>query len=124
MNNATTSGARPTILLLEDEMLPALVVEGVLSDAGYDVVGPVPNVEQALELLRGSRVDAAILDLNLHGTFSYDVGNRCDALGIPWGVTTGYEPQTLDLAARDIPILVKPFTEAQLLAMVAGLLGR
>lgn len=124
MNTITATGARPTILLLEDEMLPALVVEGVLSDAGYDVVGPVPNAEQALQLLRGSRVDAAILDLNLHGTFSYDVGNRCDELGIPWGVTTGYEPQTLDLAARNIPILVKPFTDEQLLEMVARLLGR
>lgn len=123
MEDATTHGARPTILLLEDEMLPALLVENILSGAGYDVVGPVPNVEQALALLRATRVDAAILDLNMHGTFSYDVGNRCDDLGIPWGVTTGYEAQTLELAARNIPILVKPFTDAQLLGLVSALLS-
>jgi CheY-like chemotaxis protein len=54
-------------------MLPAPVVEGILTDAGYDVVGPVPNVEQALALLRSSRVDAAVLDINMNGAFSCDV---------------------------------------------------
>jgi len=124
MGNEATEGRRPTILLLEDEMLPALIVEGILSDAGYDVVGPVPNVEQALELLRESRVDAAILDINMHGTFSYDVGNRCDELAIPWGVTTGYDPKTLDLGPAARPILMKPFTDVQLLGMVEDLLQR
>ncbi|MCW1430797.1 response regulator [Novosphingobium sp. JCM 18896] len=124
MDDAGAERPRRTILLLEDEMLPALIVEGILSDAGYDVVGPVPNVEEALALLRGARVDAALLDLNIQGTFSYDVGERCEELGIPWGVTTGYEAQSQQLSARDIPVLMKPFTDEQLLAMVADLLDR
>lgn len=124
METAASKGVRPTILLLEDEMLPALVVEGILTDAGYDVVGPVPDVQQALALLRSSRVDAAVLDINMNGAFSYDVGARCDSLGIPWGVTTGYEPVNLDLGSRDIPVLMKPFTEGQLLSMVEHLLRR
>ena len=124
MDDAGAERPRRTILLLEDEMLPALIVEGVLSDAGYDVVGPVPNVEEALALLRGARVDAALLDLHIQGAFSYDVGERCEELGIPWGVTTGYEAQSQQLSSRDIPVLMKPFTDEQLLAMVADLLDR
>ena len=112
------------ILLLEDEMLPALVVEEILSDAGYDVVGPIPNVREAIQLLRDSPIDAAILDLNIQGEFSYDVGKRCDELGIPWGVTTGYAESKLDPALQHVPILMKPFTDEALLAMVAQLLGR
>src|SRR3954454_7390819 len=57
------AGAR--VLVVEDEFVIALEVEFLLRDFGCEVLGPVPSVVRALELLGRERPDAALLDLNL-----------------------------------------------------------
>jgi CheY-like chemotaxis protein len=62
---------KPCILVLEDEMIIAMFAEMALEEIGCTVVGPVGRVDEALALLEGGRVDAALLDLNLgRGTTS------------------------------------------------------
>src|SRR5437762_14309152 len=41
------------VLVVEDEMMIAMLVEDMLSDLGCDVVGPAHGLEAALELARG-----------------------------------------------------------------------
>ena len=57
------AGAR--VLVVKDEFLIALEVEFLLRDFGCEVLGPVPSVVRALELLGRERPDAALLDLDL-----------------------------------------------------------
>ena len=59
---------RPAILVVEDDYMIADDLRRDLEAAGARVLGPVPSLPEALELLRGAdRLDAAVLDVNLHG---------------------------------------------------------
>ena len=55
------------ILIVEDEFVVAMDLTLMLQAAGYSVLGPVGSVEQALELLRHWRPDAALLGVVLRG---------------------------------------------------------
>ena len=55
------------ILVVEDEFLVALDMETILADAGFEVIGPVGGVAEALRLIERDRPAAALLDNNLNG---------------------------------------------------------
>jgi CheY-like chemotaxis protein len=54
------------ILVVEDEYFLADDIHHALAQLGAEVVGPVPTLRGALEVLADeSRIDAAVLDINL-----------------------------------------------------------
>ena len=53
------------ILVVEDESIIGLELEGRLQEAGHEVLGPAPTVSNALELAAGKRPDLALVDINL-----------------------------------------------------------
>src|SRR5687768_16146241 len=55
------------VLVVEDEALVAMDLTDVLQQQGFKVIGPAPSVARALALLDETRIDAALLDLNLNG---------------------------------------------------------
>ena len=65
----TLQGKR--VLVVEDEVLLAMMLEDVFSDAGAHVVGPAATVEQAIALCAGYR---------LHQPRGCGVGKRTDAV--------------------------------------------
>ncbi len=85
------------ILVVEDEMLIACEMEAALEDLGCEVVGPFARIGDALEVLEDTKVDAAVLDVNVRGEMIFPVAERLKALGVPMVFCTGYA----DL--RDIP---------------------
>jgi CheY-like chemotaxis protein len=114
------------ILLVEDEFLIVEAMEEWLSRAGAEIVGPVPSVEQALDLIEeeGNALDAAVLDVNLGlGKEAYPIADRLNELGVPYLFTTG-DVQIIDHPAhRERPRLDKPVTRAQLLEALEKLLA-
>src|SRR3954466_14757958 len=58
-------GAR--ILLVEDEALTAIAMAQAVEAAGYQVLGPVGRVQDAIDMAQTTRPDAAVLDVNLLG---------------------------------------------------------
>ena len=86
------------ILVVEDEFLIAMELDNILRTAGYEVVGPVPNVSGALHLLVGERPDAAVLDVSLEGEPVTPVAEVLRAMLVPfvlasaYGVTADAEP--------------------------------
>lgn len=76
------------VLVVEDEFMIALDLQMMLEEQGYDVLGPVGRVEQALSLLNGQPPDAAVLDLNLHGHLATPVAERLRALRIPFVIAS------------------------------------
>jgi CheY-like chemotaxis protein len=55
------------ILLVEDEMLIAILIEDLLQGLGCHVVGPVSRLDAALRLAHREALDAAILDVCIRG---------------------------------------------------------
>ncbi len=110
------------ILVLEDEMLVALLVEDMLAELGCVVVGPASSASDALALLASGPVDAALLDVNLsHGGSGYAVADALAARAIPFAFVTGYGRTSLREPHRDRPILQKPFRMEALSRVLATL---
>lgn len=77
------------VLVVEDEALVALQLEDMLADLGCAIIGPASRVCQALDLLGGQRVDAAVLDLNVAGELVYPVADALASRGLPYIFATG-----------------------------------
>ena len=92
----------------------ALQLEDMLSDLGCAVIGPAARVHQALDLLNGQRVDAAVLDLNVAGELVYPVAEALTRRGVPFIFATGYGASGLTEPYRSRPVLQKPFLLTQL----------
>jgi CheY-like chemotaxis protein len=102
------------VLVVEDEALVALQLEDMLSDLGCAVIGPAARVHQALDLLNGQWVDAAVLDLNVAGELVYPVADALTRRGVPFIFATGYGASGLTEPYRSRPVLQKPFLLTQL----------
>jgi CheY-like chemotaxis protein len=116
-----TPGLR--ILIVEDESMVAMLLEEIVDELGYTVVGPVARVAPALELLDAGEIDGALLDVNLDGERSYPIADALDQLGRPYVFCTGYGLAGLDEAYRDRPVLQKPFTRDRLEQVLTEWIG-
>jgi CheY-like chemotaxis protein len=117
INGECACGAR--VLVIEDEMLVAMMVEDVLAEAGYRVLGPVATVENALSILEtGSKIDIAVMDLNLSGQTSLPLANVFRERNIPFMIMTGYGSAPLSPPHELVRVLSKPFDPADLIAML------
>jgi CheY-like chemotaxis protein len=106
------------ILVVEDEFLVAEYISEILRSAGAEVLGPLGTVDDALDYLAGGapRIDAAVLDVNLHGRASYAIADALASRGVRIVLTTGYDGASLEAAYRSHPRCEKPFREEALLA--------
>ncbi|WP_018321050.1 response regulator [Bradyrhizobium sp. WSM2793] len=77
-------------MVVEDEYLIALELDTQLRTGGYRVIGPVPDIDRALKLLRADRPDAAILDVNLAGEWVTPVAQALRAMSVPFILASGY----------------------------------
>jgi CheY-like chemotaxis protein len=109
------------ILLVEDEMLVAMLLEDMLGEAGHTIIGPMAKVDQAVEAARTETIDLAILDVNVGGDEVYPVAEALAARDIPFAFATGYGAQGLREEWQDRPTLQKPFHRNDLFNMVAEL---
>src|SRR6478609_5686299 len=57
----------PTVMIAEDDLYMADMLEEVLVDSGYDVCGIASTVDKAVELGERHKPDLAILDIRLAG---------------------------------------------------------
>jgi CheY-like chemotaxis protein len=110
------------VLLVEDEMLVAWLLEDMLADLGYAIVGPASSVNQALAMIDAEAIDAAVLDVNLNGQMSYPIADVLAARSVPFVFSTGYDKDTLLDGYRIFPVLQKPFHRSQLSVVLAKML--
>lgn len=100
---------RKRVLVVEDEMLVAMMVEDMLAELGHEVVGPAMRLEAALSLARNATIDIAVLDVNLGGAKSFPIADVLKGRGIPFLFATGYGRKGVDAAYKDAIVLDKPF---------------
>jgi two-component SAPR family response regulator len=97
------------VLLVEDEFLIAMELEGVLQRCGCEVLGPASTVRQALAVLDDARPEVALLDVNLRGQRATPVAAVLLERGVPFVLMTGYsELQLSEPELRAAPKLDKP----------------
>ena len=107
----TLDGA--TILILEDEPIIGLALEDMLVSRGATVVY-ASRMEEAREALAAAEIDAAVLDVNVHGRMSYPVAATLNELTIPFIFATGYGDSSHPPEFRTIPTIAKPYSAAEL----------
>lgn len=112
------------ILVVEDEYLIASEIKRWLQAAGANVVGPVPSVDKALDLIADRRPDAAVLDVNLGDRdTAYPIADKLGVLGVPYLFATG-DVQLADASVYGHrPRLEKPFVEAELVRALSKLIA-
>lgn len=120
---ATTVAQHRRILIVEDEFLIAIHVADIMADLGFEVVGPVGDIDQALAVINESQVDGAILDVNLSGQLVFPVATALAARKIPFILASGYDPSGLPAEWRDRPVMRKPVAERELAVMAQTLFG-
>jgi len=110
----------PRILIVEDSYQEAAELDRLLSDCGYDVVGPVGRLDDAMMLASGQALDGALLDIDLGGGRSFGVASTLQRRSVPLAFISGYDPSIVPDAheLRAIPFVAKPFEDEALIAMV------
>ncbi|CAN7405937.1 response regulator [Phenylobacterium sp. LjRoot225] len=102
------------ILVVEDEMMVAMMLQDMLDDLGCLVVGPAASVDEALSMIKMQPLEAAVLDVNLSGQMSYPVADALIAHDVPFVFSTGYASNRLQEGYRAFPALQKPYHVSEL----------
>lgn len=112
------------ILILEDQVIVALSMRDMLIDLGATVVGPALTLADGYDLALRAPIDAAVLDLWIHGERSYAVGEALQNRDIPFVMTGGYDREAEPPSFAAVPRLMKPFSAEELTkALCATLSG-
>ena len=112
------------VLLVEDEELVAMAMAEELKAHGWTVVGPATTLDEAQELVsRHGRLDAAILDIHLHGRWVHALAEELTHRGVPFVICTGYELVDPDGRFGSVPLIAKPIAPHRLGATLDALLN-
>jgi DNA-binding response OmpR family regulator len=114
--------APPRILIIEDELLIALMIEEMCREGGYRISGVAHTDELAKSELAKENYDAVLLDVSIGGRYHPKTADRLVTKGVPFAFVTGYE-YLIDPRHEDVPILQKPFTPVELCAFLKTLVG-
>jgi CheY-like chemotaxis protein len=109
------------ILVVEDEMTIALMIEDMLIELGHEVLELAMRLPRAEELARKEDFDLAVLDVNLDGRNSFPVADILSERGIPFVFATGYGASGLESGYSAHPVVTKPFMTEDLKAIISKL---
>jgi len=112
------------VLLVEDEVMIALMFEDVLAELGCEVIGPVSRMAAAKTMIKTRHVDCALLDINLHGQPVYPLVELLTERSVPFAFVTGYGAGGVDEQFRQYPVLHKPFDSQGLKGMLVKMTRR
>lgn len=125
MAKAASKSARhqsTRILIIEDELLVALVIEEMLRDLGYRVSAIVRTAAEARIAIAKRNFDVALVDLNLDGEYHTETADILIETSTPFAFVTGCD-YIIEPRHEKIPLLEKPFTPSQLSALMKTLVG-
>lgn len=111
----TASPSPKRILVVEDSALVVMLIEDIIADLGWTMIGPASRLSQAMELAKSEVFDGALLDLNLNDEMTWGVADLLHERGVPFAFSTGYDGSTVlpERFARQ-KMISKPFTPVEL----------
>ena len=124
MGTTSTAGlAGARVLLVEDELVVAMLFEEMLADLGCKVVGPISRLDAARQAIADHKVDCALLDINVHGEPVYPLVELLDKRAVPFAFVTGYGAGGVETPFDKRPVVQKPFMASELKSVLQRLLG-
>jgi DNA-binding response OmpR family regulator len=109
------------ILVVEEDLTIAIMLDDALNDFGYHVLGPVENIEAAVYLAATEKIDAAVVDPNFSGKIVDTIADRLFERGVPF-VFVNRHRRLANHSRREITPLRKSFTIDDLEYAVARML--
>jgi DNA-binding NtrC family response regulator len=116
----SASENRPLCLLVEDQALIGMSLEGYLEDVGCDVSEPLGSVAAALAWLEKHTPTVAILDFVLKDGSCAALAAELNRRQIPFIVYSGRSPAGAPDGLNDAPWIEKPADRAALLGLLAS----
>ncbi|MEO8809857.1 MAG: response regulator [Rhodanobacter sp.] len=117
------AGARPCVMLVEDDAIVAMLVEQILLDMDLQVL-VVSTLEYALVETEIAGFDAAIIDMHLRGDHADQLIDALSLGRIPYMILSGGDQAAFRAAHPHITVLAKPFDKTELEQCVRDLLPR
>ncbi|WP_421933245.1 response regulator [Phenylobacterium sp.] len=114
-----------TLLIVEDEILPAMSLKSGLEDAGYWVMDLTSRPEEAMVAALDRKPDLALVNIKLHGrNDGIALAVELKTLGVPVLFISGQPSRAI--AARSVAVgsLAKPYSVDDMVLAVAYLLAR
>ena len=112
------------ILVVEDEYLIAITLCEHLKEVGSIVVGPFSSEAKAIQAIElNSKIDAAVLDVNLGGVMAYAVADLLVSRKIPFIFTSGYGDKELKVRYPKVGNCLKPYLFPQMEGVLANALS-
>lgn len=102
------------VLVLEDEPIIGFALEDMLLSMGCPTVLMATRLAEAREIIGARRVDAAILDVNIHGERSYPVADLLAACKLPYIFASGYGDTEHPQQHRSVPTITKPYSSNEI----------
>src|SRR5260221_13873976 len=96
------------VLLVEDEILVAMMMKDILTELGFSVIGPFSRLSEAMVAAVHEDINAGIIGVELRSGFRYPVADRTAARKIPFVFVTGYGVESIDSRVGYVPIVKKP----------------
>nr|WP_295664088.1 response regulator [Polymorphobacter sp.] len=97
------------VLIVEDEILIAMVLEDVLEMLGHTVVGSPSTYAEAESAIAAGGFDLAILDVNLGNDPVFPLADKLRCAGTAIIFATGSHPDSLPVQFAGVPVLEKPY---------------
>jgi CheY-like chemotaxis protein len=114
----------PRVLVVEDEMTVALLIEDMVTELAYEVAAVVPRLDDAMRLLDSDSFDLAMLDVHLNGKTVFPFAAELEARDIPFLFATAYGARGIPEEFRGHMVLQKPFGPVELRRALMDLSGR
>jgi CheY-like chemotaxis protein len=112
----------PRILIVEDDLVIARMVEDIVRELGYTVSSVARTIAMAHLQITKRNFDAVLVDINLEGEYHPETADILLEAGVPFAFVTGYD-YVLEPRHEGVPLLEKPFALVQLRALLEKLVG-
>ena len=112
----------PRILIIEDELLIALLIEEMVKEIGYRVSRVAYTMAMARQEFAKRNFDAVLFDINIGGRYHPEIADFLLDAGVPFAFVTGYD-YLIEPRHETVSVLQKPFTPVQLRALLEKVVG-
>ena len=125
MTATKDSKAIQTLMIVEDEVLVAILLRDELQKAGYTVLDLTDRQDEALEIAKAEKPDLALVNIRLaRGDDGIELSKHLKGLGIPVLLISGQVSRASSAKTVAIGSMPKPYDPEEMLLAVAYLLAR